>query len=206
MNWKMFQIVDEFDSKFSGKLLIKQIYPWKKEYCISTDRVTQSGSIVKELWEPVIKKYGKKNKNWLLLGVAGGTVLQLISKHKSPSSLTGVEIDPVMIEVGKKYFGLNTISKLTLVTQDAQKFVTGTSDSYDYVLVDMYYRDQLPSFVYDAKFVDALRKIGKTVIFNHLYYLPEHYESVKQFVDQLSTKFTNVRLQRQNLNIFIICE
>lgn len=206
MNWKMFQTVEEFESKFSGKLVIKQIYPWKKEYCISTDRVTQSGSIVKDIWEPIIKKYGRKNKNWLLLGVAGGTVLQLITKHKSPSKLTGVEIDPVMIEVGLKYFGLKDIPKLELVTQDAYKYVLQTEEKYDFALIDMYFRDQLPNFVYDSEFTDSLKKISQTVIFNHLYYLPEHYESVKQFVEQLGKKFSNVRLQRQNLNIFIICE
>ena len=59
----------------------------------------------------------------LVLGVAGGTIIRLLHDAYPTAEIIGVDIDRVMIELGKKYFGLKNIPKLTFIVDDAKDFV-----------------------------------------------------------------------------------
>jgi spermidine synthase len=77
----------------------------------------------------------------LVLGSAGGTIPRLMSKYVKPSfpqmSITGVEIDPDVIPLDQKYFGLQP-GDANLVNQDARVFVNQTRNHYDLIIVDAY--------------------------------------------------------------------
>lgn len=192
------KVIEEFESKYSGKIRVMQIFGYKY---VSTGYWTQSGGIIKEVWAPVFKKiHAPKNKTWLILGLATGTIAKMIPQ---PAEITGVEIDPVMIEIGKKYFGLDQIPNLKIVVADAQKFKS--SQTFDYVLVDLYCIDQLPHFVYSQKFLSSLSLLGNLVIINHLYYSEEQKRQAKQLIEKLEKIFGKVELLRSLTNLFVIC-
>lgn len=79
-------------------------------------------------------------KVWIL-GSAGGTMLGLFDHWVRPSlpglSLTGVEIDPEVIPLGQKYFGL-TGSEGSVVNADARTFLQTRKDRADLIVVDAY--------------------------------------------------------------------
>ena len=54
-----------------------------------------------------------KIKRVLVLGVGGGSVIQLLHKHVQPDEIVGIELNPVHLTVAKRFFGINKkIAKL----------------------------------------------------------------------------------------------
>lgn len=193
------QIIAEYDSKFSGKITVKKSF---RDTYVTTGSLTQSGGLVKDVWQPLIKKYGRKHKSWLVLGLATGTVVKLLP---SPSRVVGVEIDPVMLDISRKYFGLDAIPNLEIVNQDALDYTLKTRDSFDFILVDLYLGDQVPDFVYSKKFLEKLGQLGQLVIVNHLFYDEAKRQKVKKLIEQLSKTFADTKLHRVLTNVLIIC-
>jgi len=190
------KVIEEFESKYSGKIRVMQIMGDKY---VSTGYWTQSGGIIKEVWKPAFKKiHAPKNKSWLILGLATGTIAKMIPR---PATIIGVEIDPVMITIGKKYFGLDNIPNLKIVHADAKKYIHHT----DITLVDLYLVDQLPQFVYTRKFISNLRNSSALVVFNHLYYSEDQKKNAQILVKKLENIFTRVELLRSLTNLLIIC-
>lgn len=192
------KVVEEFKSKYSGQIQVRQ--GWGYKY-VATGSLTQSGGVVADVWRPVIRNFGKKNKSWLILGLAAGTVAKLISQ---PAKITGVEIDPVMLAIGQKYFDLDKIPNLKIVNKDALNYVLKTQESYDFVLVDLYFGDQPPSFLYSPKFLKKLKKLGKQVIINHLFYDADKRNKARELTNSISKYFSKVELVRVLTNLVII--
>jgi spermidine synthase len=198
------KLIEAMDSKFSGQLRVLQ--GWGYKY-IATGILTQTGGLVKDVWEPVLKSlHSPKGKTWLILGLAAGTVAEMISKKYHPQKMTGVEIDPAMITLGKKYFALDKISNLEIITHDADDFLQKTTDHFDYILVDLYLGDRLPGFVYSPKFLKRLKLLSSVVIINHLFYDDIKKANAEKLVTGLKTIFPKITLKRVLTNLMVICE
>ncbi len=194
------KVLEEVESKFSGTLTVTEGYGTRY---VSTGMWTQSGGIITDVWSPVLKKLkNPKNKSWLVLGLATGTVAHMISKKYQPTKIVGVEIDPEMIHIGKKYFDLDKIPNLEIVNKDASdlSFDIGL---FDITLVDMYLGDQLPKFVYSQKFIKSLP--GDVIVFNHLFYTNMQKENAQKLVDILKKNYSKIQLVRVLTNLMIIC-
>ncbi|MFN4028305.1 MULTISPECIES: spermidine synthase [Flavobacterium] len=112
----------------------------------------------------------KKFDNVLLLGVAGGSVIKtLVDEIKFKGKITGVEIDPAMIEVANTYFKLNEIPNLNIVIDDAFEFVLKTKETYDLIIIDVFQDTTMPNFLFEDFFINRvnflLRKDG-FILFN----------------------------------------
>jgi len=196
------KILEQVNSSFSGEI---KVVKSSGDVYIATGPLTQSGGLVKVVWQDVLKKFGKKDRSWLVLGLAGGTIARFISEKMHPSAMVGVEIDPVMINLGKKYLGLDRIPELEIVNADAKAYVAGTDRKFDYILVDMYLGDKLPQFVYSKSFLSRLGKLGNTIIFNHLFYDDDKRAKAEALIAELKTEFPALVLARKLTNLLIIC-
>ena len=83
-------------------------------------------------------------KRVLVLGLGGGAITKRFWHDYPEMSVDSVEIDPVVVDVAKKYFGLPVDSRSRVFTQDARRFVQTSKDTYDIVIMDAYYADALP--------------------------------------------------------------
>lgn len=135
----------------------------------------QSGKYIRKLWEAAFGSFHigreRKIKNILVLGVAGGTVIHLLHERFPAARITGVDIDPAMINIGKRYFGLNTIPALRFVRDDAQHFVRRTAHRFDLIIVDVFFGREIPAFVESSIFLRCLSQLlsnGGTVVINFL--------------------------------------
>lgn len=181
------------------------MHGWGHTY-LATGVLTQSGDIVREVWEPVLKKIFQPHKSWLILGLAGGTIAHLISQKYHPSHITGVEIDPIMVDLGQRYFGLAGITELEIISADANSYISHLNSQFDYILVDMYFGDKLPEFVYSPKFLSALQRNSHTVVFNHLFYDASKKSAAEKLVNHLKTLFPSVSLFHRLTNLLIVCD
>lgn len=198
--------ISSVNSPVSGKFEVRKL---GKDMYVTTSGLTQSGGLIKELWSKTLKKTDKihplEKCSWLILGLATGTLANIIAAKYSPSRIVGVEMDPEMLRVGKEYFELEKIPKLEIIQQDANKYIQDTTDNFDWILVDLYVGDQLPKFVYSDRFILAVKKTGHKAIFNHLFYDPSKVQLAKSLSDKLAAKFSHIQLIRELSNLLIVC-
>ena len=76
-------------------------------------------------------------KNTLILGNAAGTSM-MQTRHFFSTRVDGVEIDPVITEVGKKFFGLVLDDKSRIYHQDARTYLINNQEKYDLIYVDIF--------------------------------------------------------------------
>lgn len=109
-------------------------------------------------------------ENILILGVAGGSVIETIKKDiKFKGKITGVEIDATAIEIANKYFGLNNYKNVEIIIEDAFEFVLKTKEKYDLIIIDIFQDTTMPNFLFEDFFINRINfllNINGFILFN----------------------------------------
>ncbi len=193
-------ILEERESKFNGHLRVFKT--WGMGTYIQAGGLTQSGGIVESIWRSTLRQIKSAEyivQNILILGLGGGTLAKLLRKKYPNAKITGVEIDPIMIELGKKYLDLDKYN-IDIKIQDARKFKFG---KYDLVIVDMYNGDNFPKEFESDEFLKKLTKFKLTII-NRLYFGDKRPDTVR-FGNRLEKIFKNVNWFYPEANLMLIC-
>jgi len=204
------KVLDEKKSKFNGK--IRVVRSLGMGTYIQANGLTQSGGIVESIWKSTLKKinlHGFRISNSLILGIGGGTLARLIVKYFPGAKITGVDIDPLMVELGEKYLGLET-DNLQINIGDAYDFLfknNSKSVKYDFIAIDLYNGDSYPEKFKTEKFISLVENSltkGGVAIFNRLYYGDKRPETVK-FGKTLEKIFPKVTWVYPEANLMFIC-
>lgn len=106
----------------------------------------------------------------LILGVGGGSVIKtLVDEIKFKGGITGVEIDPEIINIANTYFKLDEIKNLNIVIDDAFEFVLKTKAKYDLVIIDIFQDTTMPNFLFESFFTNRVCSLLKSrgfILFN----------------------------------------
>lgn len=123
--------------------------------------IHQSSEYIRRFWMHAVKYLHvasiTPHRKILFLGVAGGTIIHILSEIFPTAVMTGVDIDSVMIEMGKKYFGLSRIRNISFVAADAKVYVQRQRRIFDLIVIDIYVARDLPDFLRDKKFLENIR-------------------------------------------------
>lgn len=204
------KILEEKESKYNGH--IKVARSWGLGTYIQAEGLTQSGGIVGTIWQPTIKKvFNSKSgvKNALILGLGGGTTAKYIRLFWPDAKITGIDIDPIMIELGKKYLELGKWG-VDIKIGDALKEIQKSKikrQKYDLVIVDLYNGDKYPEKFETPKFLQNVKNLlskGGTVVFNRLYYGEKRPAAVK-FGKKLEKVFSEVVWYYPEANLMFVC-
>ncbi|EJF99346.1 MULTISPECIES: spermidine synthase [unclassified Flavobacterium] len=154
-----------------------------------------------------ILRYGLRNIGYdkilemehiLLLGVAGGSVVKtLVDEIAYKEKITGVEIDPDMIQIANEYFNLNQIKQLEVVIDDAFEFVLKTKDKYDLIIIDIFEDTHMPNFLFEKFFVDRVCTILKDngfVLFNTMILDEAHNVRNRKYVAEVNPKMFKAKM------------
>lgn len=99
----------------------------------------------------------KKFNSILILGVAGGSVIKtLVDELQFKGEITGVEIDPAIVEIANEYFKLAEIPNLQIVVDDAFEFVLKTKKTYDLIIIDVFQDTTMPNFLFEDFFINRV--------------------------------------------------
>lgn len=137
----------------------------------------------------------KKDLSVLILGLGGGTAAHIISRKMNPKNITGIEIDPVVVEVGRKYFDLNKIKNLSVVIGDAKNFIIYNPEKYDYIITDTYQGSVFPKALEGSSILKKLKdtlSISGVLVFNRIF-LSSKPEKRLRFIELLEKIFGTVR-------------
>ncbi|MCB0116177.1 MAG: fused MFS/spermidine synthase [Caldilineaceae bacterium] len=94
----------------------------------------------------------------LIIGLAGGTVSELYTHVYGSLPITGVELDPTIIDVGRRYFNMNQ-PNLTAVAADGRRWLQQqpADRRFDFILVDAYRPPYIPFHLTTVEFFDLVR-------------------------------------------------
>jgi len=205
---KVPQIIYSAESEYNGKVEVVEVGHTKKIRVNGIDQSVNWNSPVcdKLVWGKLVsllKREEPDANSVLILGLGGGTVQHLISREMPKTHIISVEIDPVMLDIAKKYFDLDTIPNHRVILNDALRVVTCPEEfglskiSFNAVVVDIYIGEQYPELGKSGNFLDAVRDMvvpGGLVIFNRIY-TNKHHEDVDIFIDQVQDFLVDVNTE-----------
>ena len=89
----------------------------------------------------------------LLIGLAAGTVSELYTNIYGPIPITGIELDPQIIEVGQQYFGM-TQPNLTPIAADGRRWLAQqpADATWSFIAVDAYRPPYIPFHLTTVEF------------------------------------------------------
>jgi spermidine synthase len=159
-------------SKWNSSIIVQEVNGVRELYI---DNILQSGIWFSQLWKKVIDEINLDCCDGickvLLMGLGGGDVLKIIRKKMLSTSVDCIEIDPEIIHVACKYFGVTEDPDTTIYQSDAALFLYRSDyKKYDLIIVDLYQGDRIPQFVSKLDFVARIKnKIKNTgvVVFNY---------------------------------------
>lgn len=201
--------IEKRDSKFNGELtVIRDIFYGTY---IQGGSLPQSGGLAETIWRNTLNIIKDHDiKNILILGLGGGGIAKLARKNWPESKITGIDIDPVIVDLGKKYLKLNNqnvniiIADVSEALQEAKYKIRNTK--YDLVCVDTYQGDQFPKEFATEKFTKkvkgCLSKNG-IAIFNRLYG-PEDRKLANDHEKILEKVFASVERNYPEANVMFI--
>ncbi len=95
----------------------------------------------------------------LFIGGGGFTGPKIFAEKYKNISIDVVEIDPVVIETSKKYFGLKKYLNLNhrqinIYNADGRQFLQSTNKKYDLIVLDAYKKDKVPFHLTTQEFME----------------------------------------------------
>ena len=91
-----------------------------------------------------------------IIGLGGGTIAYTLTNAYGPIPIDGVEIDPQIVDMGRKYFAMNE-PNLTVHVQDGRYFLATTKKQYDLIAIDAYQQPYIPFQLTTAEFFKLTR-------------------------------------------------
>ena len=144
---------------------------------LNTANANQSFGSLHRVWAAVLQHLNLQRKpprSVLLLGLGGGSAVHILRDEMHLSCpITAVELDPAMIDLGKRHFGLGRWADLKIVQGDATIQVHALRERYDLVLVDLFDDLDMARGVDHGGFAHGLRErceFGGTLCFNTVGY------------------------------------
>lgn len=183
---------------------------------IDSQRANYSYGNLQKILRKGLKIMGFKNiksmQDILILGLGGGSVAKtLVNEIGCIGNIVGVELDPVMIGIGKKYFALDHLSSLQIVQSDALSYLQNNQQNYDLIIVDIFQDVHMPDFIFSEKFIQNIKSVLNTngyLLINTIVTTQEIAEKIDFLAKNLNIPGFDAKLHKQVLgehnNLIII--
>ncbi len=87
----------------------------------------------------------RKPESMLILGLGAGSIVSILRDElRMATRITGIEHDPGVIELARKYFEIGRFSGLEIICRDAMDYVSEESRKYDVIVIDLFHDQKVP--------------------------------------------------------------
>lgn len=93
-----------------------------------------------------------------ILGNAAGTTARALGVYYPNAHVDGVELDPAVSRVGRRYFAMDENPRLTVHDADARPYLRTTDRRYDLIVVDAYRQPYVPFYLATREFFRLVRE------------------------------------------------
>ena len=166
----------------------------------------QSFGALHRVWQLIFDELDLRRdppRDVLLLGLGGGSVPTILREELGVAApITAVELDPVMVELGRRHFGLGSHAGLHVVAGDATMQVHNMRERFDLVVVDLFDDLDLARGVDTMGFAHALRERCSGILcFNTVGYdgiSDQRCQRVKENLSRVFGKVDELRVEGVN--------
>lgn len=137
------------------------------------------------------------------IGSGGGRTAWYVHKFLPSAQVTSVELDPAVVDIAQKHFGVRTSANFRLETGDGRVFMTNTPDRYDVIMIDAYRGPFVPFHLLTRQFYELAAsrlKDGGAIV--------QNVEPTTMLFDSavktINAVFPNVDLYRASNNVVIV--
>ncbi len=102
--------------------------------------------------------FKKDIKKVLFIGLGSGTGPKRFFRNYPEVQIEVAEVDPVIVQIAKQYFGVNESERLKIHVQDGRMFLFRSQQKYDLIVLDAYYRDNIPFFLATKEFFQLAKE------------------------------------------------
>jgi spermidine synthase len=146
---------------------------------------------------PALREIGAP-RNTLLLGLGGGSAVRIIGRElRMPHRILAVELDPAMIDLAARHFGMKNHDRLQVVQGDAIILAHTLRERFDLVVVDLFADSEPAQGGATSGFIHALRDRlaeGGRICFNTMAYDARTREHSERVHGLLRRAFLHVRI------------
>ena len=171
----------------------------KGKYILNSKNVNYSYGGLHKAFQKIFKKINLKEekiKDVLILGFGAGSIASiLLDEYKFDCRITGVEKDPKVIELAKKYFEVEKFSGLKIHIAEANEYLQKNKNTFDLVIVDLYIDYEVPPEFETIQFLKNLKEAinnNGLLIFNKLIYNHSSKETAKKLVKNSKEVFSKI--------------
>jgi spermidine synthase len=97
-------------------------------------------------------------RDMLVIGNAGGTMGRAYGRFYPGASIDGVELDPELNTVARRWFGAGDNPRMRLIAADGRPFLERTDKRYDLIVVDAYRQPYVPFYLATSEFFRLARE------------------------------------------------
>lgn len=138
-----------------------EINYFKGKYTLDGEKVNYSFGSLYRIFLASFKHY-KINENpindVLILGFGAGSVAHILQNDfKLDCHITGLEIDPVVLELGHKYFHTNSYKNTEIICADAFDFIQKDTKMYDLIVIDLFIETRVPVQFLKPEFIHLVK-------------------------------------------------
>ena len=101
---------------------------------------------------------GRPLERVAILGNAAGTTARALGVYYPDAEIDGVELDPAVSSVGRRYFEMDDNPRLAVHDVDARPFLRSSDEHYDLVIVDAYRQPYVPFYLATREFFALVRE------------------------------------------------
>lgn len=164
----------QFKSEFNGNVTVTKDKKWITVQSTKGSRFPTTQTCF-SVSQPLRSKYilypqgmttaiTSNTKELLLIGVAGGFMVNYINHHCEDINLHAVEIDPVMVEILDHTFP-NIKDKV--ITQCGFDYLEKANQTFDTIMIDAFHGYKIPEIFVSEEFISLLKlKCTGTVAIN----------------------------------------
>jgi spermidine synthase len=142
--------------------------------------------------------YPPRADSILMIGLGGGVLTSYVGRFMPRAEIDSVEIDPVVIDTAKTYFGLKETDRTRIIESDGRVFLNRSRKLYDLALIDAYIGGFVPFHLMTKEFYTLLKRHlapGGAAVFN----VHEINRLFPVAVRTLQTVFATVDIYRSGL-------
>jgi spermidine synthase len=101
--------------------------------------------------------YAKNVHSILEIGFGGGRTAWYLHRFLPNVAITSVELDPAVVQLARKYFGVRDEPNFQVVNRDGRLFLSESKDRYDIILIDAYRGPFVPFHLLTKEFYQIVK-------------------------------------------------
>lgn len=191
-------VLAEAESPYNGKV---KVVEFMGERRLMAGGYIQSGGFVEILWQRILSKLKKNHPHFhpqsaAIFGFAGGSAARCLKKSWPEINITAVDIDPVMIQLGRDYFHTDKLKSLTLYVEDVFSWIQTAKGNFNLILIDLFHGGKIPSKAASRQFARHLYRILAPGGFIAVNYFPHpiNHTNLQSFESSVREHFTQVKI------------